>query len=151
MFQPCRFVTRFMLALSPFLFSGCAVYMAAKGTPGPYESGPFAGQDRDAVIADLGPPKESIDSNGRRFEVYEYNAGNEASPWRAVVHGVLDVCSLGLWEIIGTPIEMAQGKKVRVAIEYDDSGRVSQVLSGRGDQTASGIATAGAETETHVR
>ncbi len=26
---------------------------------------------------------------------------------RAVGHGVLDVCTLGLWEIIGTPVEGA--------------------------------------------
>jgi hypothetical protein len=98
--------------------------MAAKGTPQPYGGVPIAGQSRNAVIANLGPPKQSIGSDGRRVEVYEYKTAHEPSPWRAIVHGILDVSSLGLWEIIGTPIEMAQGEKVRVAVEYDENGSV---------------------------
>ena len=151
MFQPRRAASGFLLALTPSLFSGCAVYMAAKGTPEPYGGGPLAGQDRNAVIASLGPPKESVDSNGRRLEIYEYKTGDAPSPWRAVVHGLLDLSSLGIWEIIGTPIEMAQGEKVRVTVEYDENGRVANVLAGRGTQPATRIAAAETGTEKPVR
>lgn len=147
MFQSRRFAYGFLLALAPTAFPGCAVYMAAKGTPEPYGGGPIPGQDRNAVIANLGPPKQSLDSNGRSVEIYEYKTGDEPSPWRAVAHGVLDLSSFGVWEIIGTPIEMAQGEKVRLTVEYDEDGRVSNVSTGRAAKSSARIAKAEADNE----
>ena len=118
----------FLPALSPLIFSGCAVYMAAKGRPETIAHGPVVGEDRNSVIASFGPPKESVDSGGRRVEVYEYKSGTKPAPWRAVVHGILDVSTLGLWEIVGTPIEMAQSGKERITVEYDESGKVANIL-----------------------
>lgn len=141
----------FLLALSPTLFSGCAVYMAAKGSPEPPAGAPLVGQDRNAVIANIGPPKQSTDSNGRRLETYEYKTDDEPSPWRAVVHGVLDLASVGIWEAIGTPIEMSQGKKVRVTVEYDEDGRVSNVLAGRDAKSTARVAQAETDNEKPVR
>lgn len=119
---------RFLLAFSPFIFSGCAVYMAAKGRPQPVALGPVIGEDRNGMISSFGPPKESVDSDGGRVEVYEYKSGTQPAPWRAVVHGLLDLSSLGLWEIVGTPIEMNQSGKERITVQYDESGKVVNIL-----------------------
>ncbi len=51
--------------------------------------------------------------------VYQYEVGNEPSAGRAVGHGVMDVLTLGLWEIIGTPIEAVQGDKYELTVTYD--------------------------------
>lgn len=119
---------RFLSALSPIIFSGCAVYMAAKGRPEPIALGTVIGEDRNKMITSFGPPKESVDSDGGRVEVYEYKSGTQPAPWRAVVHGILDLSSLGLWEVVGTPIEMAQSGKERITVEYDESGKVVNIL-----------------------
>ena len=48
-----------------------------------------------------------------RVDLYEYEIGNKPSAGRAIGHGVMDILTLGLWEIIGTPIEGFQGEKKR--------------------------------------
>lgn len=146
-----RVANGFLIALVPGLFSGCAVYMAAKGTPEPFGGGPLAGQERNAVIAKLGAPKQSVESNGRRLETYEYKTGDAPSPWRAVVHGILDFASLGIWEVLGTPIEMAQGEKVRVTVEYDEDGRVATVMPGQGTEATARTAVAETADKNSVR
>ena len=37
---------------------------------------------------------------------------------------MLDVVTLGLWEIAGTPIEGVQGEKYTATIEYDENDKV---------------------------
>jgi hypothetical protein len=58
---------------------------------------------------------------------YEYEIGNEPSAGRAVAHGVLDVLTLGIWEIVGTPVEAIQGKKNQLTIYYDSNNRVMAI------------------------
>jgi hypothetical protein len=53
-------------------------------------------------------------SQGRRTDIYEYELGNEPSAGRAVAHGVLDLLTRGLWEVVGTPVEAIQGKKSKL-------------------------------------
>ena len=60
---------------------------------------------------------------------YEYEIGNEPSAGRAIGHGVMDVLTLGLWEVAGTPIEGMQGEKKRLAVTYDDKDIVTHVGS----------------------
>lgn len=63
---------------------------------------------------------------------YEYIVGNEPSTGRAVGHAAMDVLTLGVWEIIGTPIEaMNQGEKINVTIRYDSDGNATNVQSSK--------------------
>lgn len=39
----------------------------------------------------------------------------------------MDVLTLGIWEVAGTPIEGSQGDKKRLLIEYDDKDVVTRV------------------------
>ena len=50
----------------------------------------------------------------------------QGSTGRAVMHGLLDVATLGIWEIAGTPIEGSKRKKEYYIykIEYDNDGNV---------------------------
>jgi len=45
------------------------------------------------------------------------------------MHGVLDVFTLGLWEVAGTPIEGAKGKKemYSIRIYYKDGEEIQRV------------------------
>jgi hypothetical protein len=55
-------------------------------------------------------------------DIYEYEVGSEPSAGRAVAHGVMDVLTLGIWEIAGTPIE-----KYQATVVYDDQDRVAEI------------------------
>ena len=44
-------------------------------------------------------------------------------------HGVADIATLGLWEIVGTPIESSfDGKNTAYQITYDENGNVKTVV-----------------------
>ena len=50
----------------------------------------------------------------------------QGSTGRAVMHGLLDVATLGIWEIAGTPIEGSKKKEKFYVynVEYDNDGNV---------------------------
>lgn len=111
------------------LLNGCSVYMAASGHKEP-DLGAFSiGSTRAQVEAQLGNAKgsETIEGGARR-DLYEYTLGNEPSAGRAVAHGAADVLTLGLWEVIGTPVEAgSQGDKKQIRVVYDENDRVKSI------------------------
>src|SRR5918996_4400623 len=107
------------------LSTGCSVGMAMSGKDAPNLGAFNVGSPRGQVELQLGSPVASTtDTNGLRTDVYEYELGNEPIAGRAVGHAVMDVLTLGLWEVVGTPIEAFQGQTRRVAITYDRQDRV---------------------------
>ena len=46
--------------------------------------------------------------------------GNEPSGGRALGHAIMDVLTLGVWEVVGTPIEAASSSRMRLTIVYKD-------------------------------
>lgn len=90
----------------------------------------MAGKKEGAKIEDVSACKtkaclvskgaEPIDTaktpDGRLIETYKVLKA-KGSTARAVMHGVLDVATLGLWEIAGTPIESSKGKKDYFALK----------------------------------
>jgi len=56
----------------------------------------------------------------------------KGSAGRAVMYGVLDVFTLGIWEVVGTPIEGSVGKKEMypIKIYYEDGGKINRVEFG---------------------
>jgi hypothetical protein len=88
------------------------------------------GSDRDLVRAELGQPVSfGKDGEGNEYEVYSfvdgYHTATKAS--RAVFHFAADVFTLGLWEIVGNPIEGAyKGDKMVMRVTYKNA-RVSKV------------------------
>ena len=113
------------------LFSGCSVFMAAK-QPGTKDVELFAvGTPRSLLLAEFGYPMAAGERDGKKYEVFSfvqgYSAGAKAG--RAVFHGVADVVTLGLWEIIGTPTEgVFDGSKIVYEVSYDDNSRVDAVI-----------------------
>jgi hypothetical protein len=58
----------------------------------------------------------------------------QGSAGRAVLHGLADIATLGVWEVAGTPIEgsAGKGKYLIVTAQFDADGRV--IASGLGDR-----------------
>lgn len=121
--------TLFLLfGLSLLFASGCSVGMALSGKKEPNLGMIRVGASRGEVEMVLGDAIKTISlADGKRIDSYEYELGNEPSAGRAVGHGAIDCLTLGLWEIVGTPIEAIQGKKHLVNITYDENDKVCKI------------------------
>lgn len=102
------------------LLAGCSVGMAMSGKKTPELGAIRVGATRGEIEMHLGPPADIQEENGLPMDIYEYETGNDPSAGGAIGHGVMDVLTLGLWEVVGTPIEGFQGEKKRVVVMYDD-------------------------------
>ncbi len=118
------------VALTSFYVAliGCSVGMAMSGKKDPNLGAFRVGSTRGEVELQLGSPiSTTTTTEGRRVDLYEYEIGNEPSAGRAIAHGVMDVLTLGIWEIIGTPIEGFQGNTHRLTVTYDQEDRVMAI------------------------
>lgn len=122
----------------PLLFStGCSMFMAMHGKRDANVGALSIGQDRAIVLANLGQPSKTVTTETGRVDVFELQRGNAPSGGRALAHGAIDVVTLGLWELIGTPIEAMQGESYTLTIEYDKQDKVTKVSTGEGQTTGS--------------
>lgn len=107
--------------------SGCATVMAAH-QPGKKNLDVLSrGVPRDVVISELGAPIHSETENGKKVDIFKfvqgYSQGNKTL--RTVGHGVADVFTLGLWEVVGTPAEATfHGQDMAVKVIYDADNKV---------------------------
>jgi len=101
-----------VLLLMPFIATGCSVGMAMSGKETKDTSVLAVGVSRDTVIARLGPPQTTVtDSDGTLVDSWDVVKGNQPSAGRAVFHGAMDVLTIGLWEAVGTPVELVAGQE----------------------------------------
>ena len=96
-----------LLILSQTL-TACSVFMAATQPDAKNASLFMRGTDRSQLLAEFGKPQSSeIGDDGKKHEIFVftqgYSTGNKVG--RAIFHGAADVFTLGLWEILATPIE----------------------------------------------
>lgn len=94
-------------ALALFL-SGCSVYKAASNE-GVALSDVRKCHSKGCYLS-LGMEilDKHTEKNGKYIETYRAKAGKSGFNYvRAAGHGVLDVMTLGLWEVAGTPVEGA--------------------------------------------
>lgn len=112
-----------LLAMS--LLSGCAVAMAVKGKKEPNLGVVSSGVDRYTVEAQLGCPQCITPcDDGTTLAEYQFEVGNEPSCGRAIAHGAMDFLTLGLWEVVGTPVELAAGDTRVITVRYDENNKV---------------------------
>lgn len=110
-----------ILGLTLFL-QGCSAVMAASGTKEANLSALNRGDSRSMVLAKVGQQPSRVVNDGKNImEIYELERGNEPSTGRAVAHGVLTLGTLGLWEIVGTPLEVVKGEKYFLTVYYDNN------------------------------
>ncbi len=120
----------FLLTAS-MLLSGCSVYMAAK-QPGEKDLDLFrVGTPRNMLLAEYGIPTASeVKDDGKKYDIFAFTQGYSAGAkaGRALGHGVADVLTWGLWEVVGTPTEAVfDGKDMAFEVRYDDDDRVDLV------------------------
>jgi hypothetical protein len=124
-----------VLTLMPVL-AACSVGMALSGEENPDLGAIRVGAARGEVELHLGAPVKSASlDDGRRADVYQYQIGNQPSAGRAIGHGVMDVLTLGLWEVVGTPIEGVQGETYHATITYDRDDKVVDIQTKKAGST----------------
>jgi hypothetical protein len=111
------------------VFQGCSVGMAASGHKPQDTTILFPGSNRAVIMSKLGPPETTQTlPDGTVQDSYLIREGNEASSGRAWAFAGLDLLSLGLWEAVATPYELAQKEHdYRVLITYAPDGTVKEI------------------------
>jgi len=110
------------------LFSGCSVKMAAQkeGTTTQELRGCATDgclQAKGCILLGTRETEEGI------IKTYKF-IQKRGSTARAVMHGILDVATLGLWEVAGTPIEGAQEKKFAVIdVLMNEQGVIKRIMA----------------------
>lgn len=124
--------TAFLVAiLSVFSLSSCSVYMATQQPEKKDVSLFKKGTPRSVLLGEFGYPIAQTDHDGKKWDIWKFRQGYSggAKTGRTVGHAVADVFTLGLWEVVGTPIEsVADGNNVAYEIAYDEHGNVSDVI-----------------------
>jgi hypothetical protein len=115
------------LVLPPAL-SGCSVGMALHGEREPNLAACRVGATRGEIELELGPPTSvaSVEGGGTQC-TYEYQIGNEPSAGRAALHAGMDVLTLGVWELVGTPTEALQGQDFQLIVTYGPDGKAENI------------------------
>jgi hypothetical protein len=110
--------------------TGCSVVMANKGYQGSNVDTIGVGSTEQEVESCLGRPYISEPlSGGKRMLKYELEVSIAPSQQRAGVHLMLDVITLGVWEIPGTIAEAdMRHKKQELSIVYGPDDRVLEVV-----------------------
>ena len=110
------------------LLSGCSVKMAANIQQSHQGSTLSFGRDRAYVISQLGQPLKTETRKSLIVDTYELQRNSKGwGYFRAGMYGFLDFFTLGLWELIGTPLETFIQTNEQVTIEYDENNQISKV------------------------
>ncbi len=129
-----------MRRFSALIISGCvAVFLQAcsvvQATNGPKAkdlSVLDTGTNRYSVLAELGQPVASeTDKDGNKVDVFSFMQGQHGAvkAGKGIVYGALAVGTLGISEIVTSPLEGAAGNgaEMQIQVNYDKEGRVASV------------------------
>lgn len=124
-------VVPLLLALA-FTETGCSAVMASKQPKKKDLSVIAQGMPRSTILAEIGSPIASeTKQDGKRVDVFSFTQGYSTANrvGRTLFHGVADVATLGLWEIVATPTEATfDGKKAAFEVTYDLNDRVEKFV-----------------------
>jgi len=123
-----------LLLLVPFI-SGCSVGMALHGKREPDMGDLRKGmsiEEAHFILRDY-EPAISFTDDGDRIEEYKIELGNKPSGGRALGHLAMDVFTLGLWEIVGTPVEAMTSGDMRLKITYRDD-KIIKISAGKKEE-----------------
>jgi len=109
--------------------TGCAVYLAGKGHPGAHLEALGVGSSEQNVEHELGAPSSSEPLGaGKRLSTYRVELTKQPNYARATAHLLLDLVSLGIWELPGSIYELWSGhRKGDVGIVYGPNDRVLEI------------------------
>ena len=120
-----------LLIVGTFNITGCSVFMAAKQPEKKDTKMLAVGVPRAVILAEFGAPVSTVKNGDETVDIFSFKQGygKAAKCGRMMFHGVADVATLGLWEIIGTPVESGfDGNNIAYQITYDQNDNVKTVV-----------------------
>ena len=120
-----------LLIVGTFNITGCSVFMAAKQPEKKDTKMLAVGVPRAVILAEYGAPVSTVKNGDETVDIFSFKQGygKAAKFGRMMFHGVADVATLGLWEIIGTPVESGfDGNNIAYQITYDQNDNVKTVV-----------------------
>jgi outer membrane protein assembly factor BamE (lipoprotein component of BamABCDE complex) len=114
------------------LLTGCSVVQATSGPESKDLSVLNKGTERYQVLAELGQPVVTeVDADGRKYDIFKFMQGQNGGvkAGKAVLYGTAAVFTLGLSEVITSPLEGAAGKgaEIKTRVIYDANLKVDEV------------------------
>jgi hypothetical protein len=125
-----KFAKLIALTILSYNLLGCSVYMASHQPPEKNIALFKVGTPRSFLLAEFGQPVSTTVINGKTYDIYRFTQGYSggAKAGRAFAEGVADVMTLGVAEIITTPVEsIADGNLMAYEVSYDSTSLVDQV------------------------
>ena len=109
--------------------TGCAVYLAHKGHPGAHLEALGVGTSEQNVEHELGTPSSSEPLGaGKRLSRYRVELTKQPNYARSTVHLLLDLTTLGIWELPGSIYELSsEHRKGDVGIVYGPDDHVLEI------------------------
>ena len=120
-----------LLIVGTFNITGCSVFMAAKQPEKKDTKMLAVGVPRAVILAEFGAPVSTVKNGDETVDIFSFKQGygKAAKFGRMMFHGVADFATLGLWEIIGTPVESGfDGNNIAYQITYDQNDNVKTVV-----------------------
>jgi len=120
----------FVITLLSLFLTGCATEQALN-QPTKKDLSVFTiGTERELVLLELGSPAETIQKDGVKYDLFSfvqgYSKGTRIA--RATGHLLAEISTIGLWGLVGTPIEQSyNGKVLGYKVTYDKNDRVLKV------------------------
>lgn len=119
-------------ALATFCLGGCSVFMAANQPSEKNVSLFNQGTLRTQLISEFGAPSNTKKNpDGTTCDIFTFTQGYSggAKATRAIAHGLADIFTLGLWEVIGTPTEaILSGDNVSYQACYNKDDSVTKIV-----------------------
>ncbi len=124
----CLFAARFALCLGLLCSGGCSPVMEAT-RPTPVDTSQFAiGESRFQVIQAIGAPTANVKNGDQSCDIYKLYTRGPGGVGKGVIaagEAAADVVTLGLAEVLFTPLEAAtMNAKHTVTFCYDKDGKL---------------------------
>ena len=117
-------------ALMVSMLSGCSIYMAASQPQAKKISLFKVGTPKSLLMAEFGTPQAKITRKGKEYEIYAFETGSHTGVKAAKVgaYAVANVFTLGLWEVVGTPLEtLIRSTDMAYEVSFDKNDLVDHV------------------------
>ena len=126
------FARLLILGCAAVYLQACSVVQATNGPSAKDLSVLDTGTSRYSVLAELGQPVASeTDNKGNKVDVFSFVQGQHGAvkAGKGLLYGALAVGTLGVSEIVTSPLEGAAGNgaEMQVQVNYDREDKVSQV------------------------
>lgn len=117
-----------ILGSIPLILASCSVIMAAKKEGTNIETVQASRSRGQFLSCGANVISSERLQSGELVEVYQFQK-EKGSAARALMHGVLDVGTCGLWEVVGTPIEACvdENKYFSIKVYYDENENVNKI------------------------